>query len=174
MAQQPVEQIDRKHRPVAGDRGADRGEPLGPRGGLGWHSSSITSQRGWRLGRPSVGRVLVADQVQSTAFGTERQQTVENAPGRSEVTAAGLALGSIPAVVLPAPVSDGRCGRGVPDRFHRRTRTAPRRRAHAERQVLGQLEGLEVVEHDRFVELPLEGGERAPQAAAWRGGRGRR
>ena len=95
MTQQRVEKIDGKHRPVAGDRDRRARRSFGPSERVGVTLEVDVRAAGMSADRLIVGRMSVTDEVELPARRAKRQQPVQNAPGRAEVTTAGRAFGSL-------------------------------------------------------------------------------
>jgi len=110
-----------------------------------------------------VSRMTIADDMQTATGRTEGKQTVENSGGRAAI-AATLRTSSSPfpssfLVRRSAPGAGVRCG--INPVHEPRLRSD--RRSDTERQILGELEGLEVIEHDGLAHPALECGQGAPE-----------
>ena len=103
-----------------------------------------------------VGRVAVADEMQLAVGGRQLEQLVEDAGRRAHVASVGRSPrpggGALPPSRRAAP--DAGVGRGVENVDQPGVRSDGG--ADSEGQVLGELEGLEVIEDDGLVEASLE------------------
>lgn len=107
-----------------------------------------------------VGRMTIADKTQSLPRARQTQQTAEDSRRRALVSAASGTTrtgGNSPLLGLRAP-SRPSMRRGIEgvDEPGILADCGP----HSERQVLRELEGLEVIDHDRLPEIALEIGQR--------------
>ena len=106
-----------------------------------------------------VGRVTVADQVEGASGTAQRQERFEDTGGGARVAATMPPRGTPPEPLLLAL----RAAAGASMRRGVETVDEPgvgaNGRGDAEGEVLGELEGLEVVEDDRFCKAAVKGGK---------------
>ena len=112
---------------------------------------------------PVVGRMTIADDLQTATGRTKGKQSVEYSGGRADVaTSFPMPSSPFPSPFLvrrSAPGAGVGCGIDPVDE----PRPRPDRRGDTEGQILGELEGLEVIEHDGLVHSALERGQGSPQ-----------
>jgi len=110
-----------------------------------------------------VSRMAIADELQRATGGAKGKQMVQNSAGRAAVATSLLASSSpFPSSFLlrrSAPGAGMRCGINP---VHE-PRMSSYGSSDTEGQILGELEGLEVIEHDGLVHLALECGQGAPE-----------
>ena len=110
-----------------------------------------------------VGRMAIADELQRATGGAKGKQMVQDSAGRTAVaTSLRTSSSPFPSSFLPrrsAPGAGVWCG--IDPVYE--PRMSSDGRSNTEGQILGQLEGLEVIEDDRLVHLALECGQGAPE-----------
>ena len=110
-----------------------------------------------------VGRMAIADELQRATGGAKGKQMVQYSAGRAAV-ATSLRTSSSP---FPSSFLLRRSAPGAGMRRGINPVHEPRLRSDGcsdtEGQILGELEGLEVIEHDGLVHLALERGQSAPE-----------
>jgi hypothetical protein len=110
-----------------------------------------------------VSRMTIADDLQAATGRTKGKQSVEYSAGRTDVaTSLPTSSSLFSSSFLPwrsAPRTGVRCGIDPVDE----PRPRSDRRSDTEGQILGELEGLEVIEHDGLAHSALECGQGAPE-----------